>query len=277
MPAKVIGPNPHRTVASQIEVVQPIMGMSQEEFAKLAASILIVVPHRVSEGISSALALNFGFWARFGTKITCNEDEFGGFIEAVRANICTLFNQVRRDMPEVKYLVMIDADEACEWDAPYRLASWDLPIVSGVICSYSPGRGIFANVFIKDEHNVSRMPSWTKTRTIPGRGLVEAHSVGTGLICIRHDVIDKIIEGGDIPFVMTPDDRKSCFDTGVMKVGEDTTFCAQARKHGFKSYVDFGVRGTHFKTIAIEWPQQNIDYMMDVRDWKVDPGDYSHG
>lgn len=275
--ALVIGPNPHRTAASQVEVTQPIMGLSEEEFAKLAASIFIMVPHRPAEGINSGLAINFGFWARFGTTITCIEDQFGGFIEHTRANMAQLFRTVRRDRPELKYLVMIDADEKVPWDAPYRLAAWDEPIVSGIICSYAEQRGIFANVFVKDEFNVARMPSWNKTRNIPGKGLKECHSVGTGLICIRHDVLDKIIDDGETPFVMTDADRKTCFETGVLKVGEDTTFCAQARKRGFACYADFGVRGIHYKTIAIEWPQSHVDYGIDVRQWKVDPGDYHHG
>jgi len=277
MNSMVIGPNPHKSASSKVETVQPIMGLDQEEFAKLAESIFIMVPHRPSEGIQSGLALNFGFWARFGTTITCVEDHFGGFIEQTRAGMCDLFRRVRKDRPELQYLVMIDSDETVHWDAPYRLAAWNEPIVSGIICSFAPERGIFANVFIKDEYGVARMPSWNKTRNIPGRGLKEAHSAGTGLMCIRHDVIDAIIDGGDVPFVLTESDRKACFETGVMKVGEDTTFCGQARKHGFKSYVDFGVRGKHYKTISIEWPHANIDHSADVREWKIDPGDYYHG
>ncbi len=277
MDAYVIGPNPHKTAASKVEVVEPIMGMPVEEFAKLAQSIFIMVPHRDSEGLNAGLAINFGFWARFGTTITTVPDQFGGFIEQTRANMCDLFRRVRADRPELRYLVMIDADESMSWDAPYRLAAWDEPIVSGIICSYAAQRGIFANIFVTDKHGKARMPSWNKTRTIPGRGLKECHSVGTGLICIRADVIDAILDGGDMPFVMNEDDRRSCLDTGVLKMGEDTTFCGQARKHGFKSYADFGVRGIHMKTIAIEWPQSHIDYSIDVRQWDVDPGDYHHG
>lgn len=269
-----MGPNPHKTAAARSEVVQPIMGMSEEEFAKLAQSVFIMVPNRGT--VSSKLFITNGFWARFGTTITEVEDRFGGFVEQLRANMCDLFRRVRKDRPELKYLVMIDDDEGVPWDAPYRLASWDLPIVSGVICSYAQGRGIFINVFVKDRYGVARMPSWNKTKVIPGKGLRECHSVGTGLICIRHDVIDAIIEGGQIPFAIPEESKRDAFDTGVLKVGEDTTFCAQARQHGFQSYVDFAVRGVHRKSIDIEWPQCNIDYNLDVRDWEVDPGDYHH-
>lgn len=273
----VIGPNPQTTSASKTILTGPILGMTEEEFQKLAASVLIVIPHRPSEGVSGDLALNVGFWARFGSRVAVDEDQFGGFIEHTRAGICKLFQQVKRDNTDVKFLVMIDADEKVPWDAPYRLAAWDLPIVSGVICSWSQGRGIFANVFIKDEYGVARMPSFDKTRKIPGRGLVEAHSVGTGLICIRGDVIDQIVDAGEVPFVMSESDRRSCFDTGVLKVGEDTTFCSQARKLGHKAFVDFSVRGIHYKTIPIMWPESAIDHDLDVRDWKVSPADYHHG
>lgn len=275
MDAYVIGPNPHKTAAAQMEIVQPIMGLPVEEFAALAQSIFIMVPNRGK--VHSKLFISNGFWARFGTTITEVEDRFGGYVEQMRANMCDLFRRVRKDRPELKFLVMMDDDEAVPWDAPYRLAAWDLPIVSGVVCTYAQERGIFINVFIKDRYGVARMPSFLKTTTIPGKGLKECHSVGAGLVCIRHDVIDAVIDGGDLPFVIADESRREAFETGVMKVGEDTTFCAQARKHGFQSYVDFSVRAPHRKEIDVEWPQSHIDYDIDVRDWEVDPGDYHHG
>jgi hypothetical protein len=252
-----------------------MMGMEEEQFAKLAQSVFIMIPTRGT--IASDLALMFGHWARFGTTITAVKDQQAGFIELVRANMCDLFRRVRHDRPELKFLVMIDDDEAVPWDAPYRLAAWNEPIVSGLICSHEDHRGIFANIFVEDEYKIARMPSFNRTQKIPGRGLKECASVGTGLICIRHDVIDGIIEAGGKPFMLSEKDRDACFDTGVLKMGEDTTFCAQAKKLGFQTYVDFGVRGKHFKTIAVQWPQSHVDYSLDVRDWKVDSKDYFHG
>ena len=278
MNALVIGPRADENKSgSERMKIEPILGMSPDEFAALAESVFIMVPHRADDGVTANIMLNTGFWARFGTSITAIRDDFGGFIEMTRANMVKMFRQVREDNPKIKYLVMIDNDEEVNWDAPYQLAAWDLPIVSGIICSHAPTRGIFANVFIKDEFGVARMPSFNRTGKIPGKGLKECHSVGTGLLCIRFDVFEKIIEAGDMPFVMTLEDRQSCFDTGVLKVGEDTTFCAQARKQGFKCFVDFAVRGKHFKTLAVEWPHSHIDDSIDVRTWQVDPGDYHHG
>ena len=121
------------------------------------------------------------------------------------------------------------------------------------------------------------MPSFNRTQKIPGRGLAECVSAGTGLLCIRHDVIDGIIASGEKPFVLSEKDRTACLETGILKMGEDTTFCAQAKKLGFNTYVDFGVRGKHFKEIAVKWPESHIDYNLDVRDWTVSSKDYFHG
>jgi len=272
----ILGPSPQVTSASSTTTPSPtMMGMEEEDFAKLAQSVFIMIPTRGT--IASDLALMFGHWARFGTTITAVKDEFGGFVELNRANMCRLFQQVRRDRPELTYLVMIDDDEAVSWDAPYRLAAWGEPIVSGLICSHEDHRGIFANIFVEDEYKIARMPSFNRTKSIPGRGLKECASVGSGLLCIRHDVIDGIVDSGEKPFVLSEKDRAACLETGVLKMGEDTTFCAQAKKLGFQSYVDFGVRGKHFKTIAVQWPQSHVDYSLDVRDWKVDSKDYFHG
>lgn len=272
----VLGPSPHRTSASSTEAPAPSMlGMEEDAFAELAQSVFIMIPTRGT--IESDLSLMFGHWARFGTTITTIKDENTGFLEMTRANMCNLFRRVRHDRPELTYLVMIDDDEAVPWDAPYRLAAWGEPIVSGLICSHEDHRGIFANIFVEDEYKIARMPSFNRTKVIPGRGLLECASVGTGLMCIRHDVIDGILESGENPFVLSEKDRTACLETGVLKMGEDTTFCAQAKRLGFKTYVDFGVRGKHFKKIAIQWPNSHIDYNLDARDWKVDSKDYFHG
>jgi hypothetical protein len=277
MDVKVIGPEPEQTSASKIEVVRPIMGMSEEEFAALARSILVVIPHRSSEGVTAGLAQCIGYWSRFATAVATIEDEFGGFVEMTRAGMVRFFLDYCRDRQDIRYCVMIDADENVPWDAPYRLAAWDLPVVSGVICSYSQARGIFACFTVKDEYGVARFPSWNFTKSLPGRGLIEAHSTGAGLLCIKKEVFEAILNDGDTPFVIPEEKRRQCVETGVLKWGEDISFSRQCEKLGFKRYVDMSVRGTHYKTVAVQWPESHVDYTIDPREWKVNARDYAHG
>lgn len=272
-----MGPDPGKSSASAIEVVEPtVMGMSEPEFAKLARSILIMIPHRPYEGLNASLSDSRTYWANFLTPQCAVEDHFGGFIELQRAGMVRTFLDYAKDHPEVEYLVMMDSDQPVQWDSPYRLAAWGRPIVSGVVCSYSPTRGIFACFTMKDEYNVARFPSVNITRTMPGKGLVEANSAGTGLICIKKVVLETMLEHGDVPFVIPEDMRQQCLKTGVLKWGEDTSFCHMARKHGFNTYVDLSVHSGHYKVVNVQWPTGNIDQKLDPRKWKVDNKDYLH-
>ena len=275
---KIMGPDPQRmTGATMVEQTGTIMGMTEEEMGRLANSILVLVLHRKDEGVSGGIMAANGVWARHGMSSGPIEDRFGGHIDVTRAGMVKAFLDYCRDRPEVDKLVMIDSDEDVPWDAPYRLAAWDRPIVSGVVCSYSEGRGIWACFTLKDQYNVARFPSFNFTNKIPGKGLVEAHSVGTGLVCVKKKVYEDIIAAGEIPYLIPDDIRRQAFEIGTLKYGEDTWFCDQARKLGYKSYVDCSVRAVHYKTIPISWPLSHIDYNMDPREWRVDSRDYHHG
>jgi len=277
MNAKVIGPEPQKSSAQEVEAVGPIMGMPEAEFAELAGSVLVMIPHRRGLAVTANLAQNIGYWSRFSTPVATVEDEFGGFVEMTRSGLVRTFLDYCRDNQKIKKLLMVDADQSIPWDAPYRLAAWDLPVVSGIICSYTESRGIFACFTMKDEYGVARFPSFNFTGKIPGKGLVKIHSAGTGLLCIDKAVLEAILESGDIPFVIPEEKRRQCFDTGVLKWGEDISFCRQCEKLGFDIYVDFGVRGIHHKTISLQWPKSHIDYNLDSREWKVDGRDFYHG
>lgn len=277
MDFKVIGPDPGSSSATKIETVGPIMGMNEEQFITLARSVIVMIPHRRGTGITAGLAQNIGYWSRFSTAVCTIEDDFGGFVEMTRAGMVRTFLQYCRDRPEVEYCVMIDADENVPWDAPYRLAAWQIPVVSGVICSFTEGRGIFACFTMKDEYGVARFPSWNFTGKMPGKGLVKAHSAGTGLLCVKKAVFEKILASGETPFAIPEEQRRHCLETGVLKWGEDISFCRQCERHGFDINVDLSVRGVHYKTLAIQWPMDSIDYDLDPETWQVDSREFHVG
>jgi len=277
MQAKIIGPTAETSSATSRETVAPILGMTAEEMTALASTIVVFIPHRATENPQSGLFINAGFWGQQGLAYASLQDDFGGFVEVTRANMARHFLDYAKDRPSIDKLVMIDADQNVPWDAPYRLAAWDLPVVSGVVCSYSDARGPWACVQFKDKYGVARFPSYALTKKIPGRGLKEAHSVGTGLICIKKQVLETIFDHGDYPFRIEEAARTSCFETGTLKQGEDIAFSKQCERHGFKRYVDFSVHAVHFKTLGIQWPKDGIDYDLSASEWEVNDRDYHHG
>lgn len=262
---------------AEIDPRDAIMGMEQEEFIKLARSIAIVIPHRGSEGVNAGLAANMGLWKNLGTKVEPIEDSFGGFIELTRGGIAKTFLNYCVEHQEVDKIVMIDADENVNWQAPFRLAQWDLPVVTGVVCSHSPRRGVFANFTKKDRYGVPRFPSVRHTGMLPTRGLIEIHSCGTGLICIRKHVFEAIFEKGDIPFYIEDKMRRDAVSTGVLKLGEDMRFCQQARDLGHKIHCDLSVHAVHFKLVGICWPGDHMKEELRPEDFEVDVKDYLHG
>ena len=277
--AVIQGPRPAEVVEDPLKVKQtaPLPGLSNEEFAALAASILVVIPYRANEGINSGICTHFGMWGRIGLRVATLRDPHGGYIECTRGGIVKLFLEVAEKTPEVKYLVMIDNDQAIEWDAPLLLAQHGAPIMSGVVCGYSPERGIFMCATIKDENGVPRFPSWKETKHIPSEGVVPIEQCGTGLICIRRDVLETIKAAGEEPFFVPEDVRIESVREGNLRKSEDICFCERAAALGFDRFIDFAVLAAHYKTIPINWPMDAIDPDIDVIDWKPSKFDYRYG
>lgn len=275
--SSVTGPNPPDDENFEAETQQPIEQMSDEQFAALADSILVVIPHRRDEGIRWGTCQHFGMWGRIGLRVAGIEDPNGGFLEITRQSCINMFLDIAKTFPQLHFLVTIDNDQIIPWDAPLRLARHDQPIVSGVVCSHSPERGIFACFTAEDENGVARFPSWNDTKTIPSKGLVKAHQVGTGLLCIRRDVIETMMDQDDWPFAMDDHSRRESFKQGDLLKGEDICFAERAAKYGFDRYVDFGVHAGHYREIPLSWPVEQISNDVEAIDWKVSKFDYRGG
>jgi hypothetical protein len=267
----------YRSTADSVQLFQPFMGLEPDEFKALAASILIVIPHRPSEGVNKSLFRNAGIWGILGTPTADVSDEFEGFVEMTRGGIVRTFLQYAKDNPAIEYCVMIDNDEAVDWDAPYRLAQWGKKVVSGIVCSFSERKGgIFACVTVKDDNGIARFPTVKKTKKLPSQGLKEIESAGTGLLCVHKSVFQEMLDSEDNPFMIPEEVRQHCCATGTLKLGEDMAFSERCRKRGIKMYVDFSVRAEHFKTLSIQWPKELVDSHLDPRTWKVANDDYVH-
>ncbi len=230
--AKVQMENPGSVPAETHTTIGPLENMDDEAFKALVRSIMVVIPYRANEGIHPGLCTHFGMWGRIGLRVATVKDTFGGFIEITRGNMVDLFLQHARDNRELKYVVFIDNDEHIEWDAPLRLVSHGLPVVSGIVCSYHPTRGIFACFTAKDENGTPRFPSWQETKLMPNTGLIEAEQVGMGLVAVRRDVIEKVMDEHRAPFMIPEEMRMEAIRTGILPLGEDLVFCDRVRAAG---------------------------------------------
>ena len=273
--AIVQGPDVHKNPdATDVQTIVPLAGLTNQEFQDLAASILVVIPHRSNEGIWAGIATHFGMWGRIGLRIATVKDPHGGFIEVTRGGIVQLFLETAWRTPELKYLVMIDNDESMGWDAPLKLAQHGLPVVSGVVCGYNPERGIFACFTAKDKNGLARFPSMRETKMLPAEGVIEVEQTGTGLICIRRDVLETIIENDEEPFMIPESIRRDAVHKGNLSKSEDICFSERVKKYGFKSYVDLSIHALHYKSIPIGWPEECVDGNMKAIDWKPSVFDY---
>ena len=266
-------PQDHKE-ADTIKTMVPLAGLSDDEFRDLAGSVLVVIPHRLNEGIESGICTHFGMWGRIGLRVATIKDPQGGFIEVTRGGLVQMFLEFAYKNPKIKYLVMIDNDQSILWDHPLTLARHGLPVVSGVVCSYSSQRGIFACFTANDQNGIARFPSVKDTKTIPATGLLKAEQVGTGLVCIRRDVLEKIKEMGEEPFFIPEDIRRESVAKGQLKKSEDICFSERCKKYGFDRWVDLSVHATHYKRIGIGWPGDCVDEDMDAVDWKPSAFDY---
>lgn len=251
----------------------PFDEMSNTEKGALAESVMVITLHRRGEGVNPGICTHYGHWAVNGVKHGTVEDPFGGFIELTRAGVLHLFRETVADNPEIKYLVMIDNDQRISAEGPLRLAAWDKPMVSGVVCGFSPDRGIFACFTIKDDNGVGRFPSLRETKVMPATGLVEASHVGTGYLCLRRDLIENVMEATD-PFFVPEDIRRESLRMGNLRKSEDIVFAEQCSALGYTPYVDLSVHALHEKTIALGWPESQIDPSLDAGDWKASVFDY---
>ena len=262
---------------NKIDPEELIMGVTKDEFTQLAKSILITILHRPSEGIDPRLYKAGMTWGMTGCHVEPVEDQFGGHIDLTRGMMARQFLSYCVEHPEVDKHIMIDNDEAVPIEAPFRLALWDKPVVSGVVASYNDNRKIFACFTVKDRYGAPRFPSVRYTGKLPTRGLIKVHGVGTGLLCVQKKVYETIFDAGENPFEIPKAIRDKAFQSGILKEGEDTSFSRQCERYGFDRYVDLSVHAVHYKSVGICWPATNFDDDMDAQDFKVDVRDYLHG
>jgi hypothetical protein len=262
------------STTSEIQQSSPIPGISWDEFREMADSVMVAIPHRKGTSVCGEMISFSRDCGALGIRALPLSDPFMGFVDITRGKIVKDFLRFCNDNPEVRFLMMIDADEKVSWQGVMRLVANDLPIVSGVVCSFSDSRGIFACFMAEDETGVPRFPSIRDTKTLPGRGVKEIVSAGTGMMCIRRDVLETIVDAGENPFQIPPDIHEESNREGKLIQGEDMAFCNRARRFGFPTCVDFSVHAGHWRQLLVAWTDALIDDELDAKDWKPSKFDY---
>jgi len=242
----------------------------------LFRSIYITVPVRPGDGIETDLARMLSIWTLAGIQWADTSHISGGFIETIRAGIAYSFIH-DPFFKNFQYLMMIDNDMSPNpgdvW-LPYLLARHGEAVVGGCAVTLAEF-GPMLCFTVKDENGSWRFPAMHlpdgTPLKIPARGLVECGHVGTGIICIRRDVLESFSwdasEPDGIPFFVPDHIKKKAYKKMTPGRGEDVEFSAQCRRKGFKLYVDLEAHIGHRKPTVLRWFRENIDETMDSASW----------
>lgn len=233
------------------------------------ADMHVQILYKSGEAIHTLTSDSVMTWLDSGSSFTRFMDPFGGWINTTRNWQTRQFLQKSNR----RYLFMVDADVGVPWWVPYRLASYDLPVVSGIVPCFSLQRGgIFLNIAVKDPSGTPRFPTATGSKVIPKTGLIEAENFGAGCMVIRRDVLEKLWSMSEDdpdfgqPFEQPIEEMRESGRTGRVGKGEDVHFTDRVRKAGFKIYADFECHCIHDKGMSLAWPDaQKVD--IDVEDW----------
>lgn len=244
----------------------PQKDLPRDEVEALCRQIVVMVPHRSHEGIHALTAVYSHSWVASGILWVPWASAFDGFLESTRNIMAQHF---LKKYPDRKYLVLIDNDVApVKKEAPILLARHGLPVVSGCVPGWRPDMGTFLCVTVMNGSGEAAFPSVSGTRRIPARGLSEIKQAGTGMLCIRRDVLESVCMRDD-PFSIPHRKRIDAVRIGSLPLTEDVAFCDRVRAAGYRLWVDWEVHGSHDKTLTLVWDRSRIDESLDPAEFEV--------
>lgn len=143
------------------------------------------------------------------------------------------------------HLAMIDSDHVFDKDVIHRLLLYQKGIVG--VRAYKRTPPHFPCIFVND----SKLPDTEAMifADAADRGLMIADAVGFGIILISVEVLKKLT----YPYFY------------FNKTGEDFNFCRDAKKAGFKIYVDTDVEIGHVTTKIV----RRADYLAELNSGKI--------
>ena len=146
------------------------------------------------------------------------------------------------------FLVMIDDDNPVHKN-PFELLDLDLPVVA---CVY-PGKGLGGVHFHVYKIDDSGKKVIFRQYPIEFReGLRKVDAVGTGLMIIKREVIEKVKD-------MKPFEETFEKD-GTLLYSDDLGFCMKCKKLGIDIYAHFDYLGSHYKVVDLLWVANLVAY-----------------
>jgi len=137
--------------------------------------------------------------------------------------------------PEFDYLIMIDSDNVPQTNL-LDLVDYQKDIIGVFYCGFQ--KNMIIPYVMKEAPD-----GLLKVMDIRNKqGLVECDAVGTGVIVIKREVLEKL----KFPF------RNEYDEDGIKLWGLDFNFCKRARKLGFKVYCHLDHITSHWVTVDLK-------------------------
>lgn len=149
-------------------------------------------------------------------------------------------NRIVKDFlaTDCEYLFMID-DDTFPTKNPLELIEHDKDVI-GAIYPARDDRGIHFHIY-KFDKDYPKKISFDQYENDEIRGLTKIDAIGTGCICVRRNVLEKIKR----PF-------EDWFDEdGIMITNDDLHFCHKCRQEGFEVWTHGDYMCSHYKTVDL--------------------------
>lgn len=138
---------------------------------------------------------------------------------------------------QVDFLIMID-DDVVPGDRLLALPGHDKPVVAGLVPIWQAGYFLW-NAHVLEE-------GVFKTVVPQKEGLMAVHAIGTGILCLRRDVLED--ERLQPPFQMAVDEAGCPVEAG----GEDTYFSLLCHRAGIPRFIDCQLQAEHWRPVGLK-------------------------
>ena len=149
------------------------------------------------------------------------------------------------------YLFMIDDDNP-PFRNPFFLLDENKPVIAGVY----PGkddRGIHYHVYQFGK----KFPKEVEFNQYPidfREGIKQVDAIGTGLMCVRRDVLENMSMKKMAPF------EDMFKEDGTMITNDDMAFCIKCKKLDIPVFAHWDHLGSHFKKVDLHWVANLVAY-----------------
>jgi hypothetical protein len=170
------------------------------------------------------------------------------------------------ETPDVEWLWFVDSDQVFEPDTLHRMvvtaSANDVKILGALIPIVGP-TGLISNLYVDHEEAITHVVLNPFMEHFGPPGPKEFAATGAGCLLIHRDVLEAIHkdQGDHISYFY--EDRRYSPSGERRWMGEDITFCLQARELGFPVIVDTSIHVGHHKDVRTWWPEEIPDHMAD--------------